>query len=84
MYRAERRFAIEMMAQTEPMSEAIEYVRKAYQRDPEDSDVIDSYARVEYLSGNLREAQRIVRKGGNYYMGNPYFEQLRTAVLGGS
>ncbi len=66
------------------LSEAIECIRKAYQLDSEDSDVIDSYARVEYLSGNLQEAQRIVRKGGNYYKGNPYFEQLRAAILGGS
>ncbi len=64
--------------------EALEYVQKAYQRDTEDPDVIDGYARVEYLSGNRSEARRIVLKGGRYYEGNPFFEQFRALVLGGN
>jgi spermidine synthase len=61
---------------------AVQYIQKAYQLDPDDPDVIDGYARVAYLSGNLRKARCIVRKGGNYYKGNPIFEQLRAAILG--
>lgn len=63
-------------------AEAIEYVHKAYELDSEDPDVIDGYARVEYLSGNLENAKRIVNKGGNYYKANPYFEQMRAIILG--
>jgi hypothetical protein len=44
--------------------------------------VIDGYARVEYLSGNRAEARHIVLKGGRYYEGNAFFEQLRAVILG--
>jgi spermidine synthase len=67
-----------------PADEALDYLRKAYQLDPEDPDVIDGYARVEYLSGNISAARRIVRKGGDYYKSNPNFEQRRTAILSGN
>lgn len=70
------------LAEQRPSAEAIEYVRKAYQLDSEDPDVIDGYARVEYLSGNRAEARHIVLKGGRYYEGNSFFEQLRAAILG--
>jgi spermidine synthase len=66
------------------LDEGIDYVHKAYELDSEDPDVIDGYARAEYLSGNLPEAKRIVEKGGNYYKVNPYFEQLRAIILGGN
>ena len=69
------------LASVRSASEALEYVRRAYQLDPVDSNVIDGYARVEYLNGDLKEARRIVLKGGNYYKGNPYFESLRTEIL---
>jgi tetratricopeptide (TPR) repeat protein len=62
-------------------SEALEYVRKAYRLDPGDPNVIDAYARVEYLNGDIKEAKRIVLRGGNYYKGNPYFESLRAEIL---
>jgi spermidine synthase len=67
-----------------PAAEAVDYLRKAYQRDSEDPDVIDGYARVEYLIGNISKARRIVRKGGDYYKSNPLFEQRRTAILSGN
>ena len=70
------------LASQQPSAEAIEYVRKAYQLDTEDPDVIDAYARVEYLSGNRKEARHIVLKGGRYYEGNAFFDQLRAAILG--
>ena len=70
------------LAGQQPSAEAIEYVRKAYRLDTEDPDVIDAYARVEYLSGNRSEARHIVLKGGRYYEGNAFFEQLRAAILG--
>jgi tetratricopeptide (TPR) repeat protein len=65
-------------------TEAIQYLRKAYQLDSEDPEVIDGYARVQYLSGNIPEARRIVLKGGHYYKGNPFFEERRSAILGGN
>jgi hypothetical protein len=61
--------------------ESLEYVRKAYQLDSEDPDVIDGYARVEYLSGNRSEARSIVLKGGRCYEGNAFFEQFRAVVM---
>ena len=70
------------LAEQRPSAEAIEYLRKAVQMDPDEPEVIDGYARVEYLSGNLAEAKRIILKGGDYYKGNRSFEQFRAAVLG--
>ncbi len=75
-------FLIEQKLSTGTIDEGIEYVHKAYELDSDDPEVIDGYARAAYLSGNLREAKRIVLKGGNYYKGNPYFENLRTIILG--
>ena len=63
-------------------TQAIDCVQKAYRLDPRDPDVIDGYARVEYMTGNLAEARRAVVKGGDYYQGNRYYGQLRTMVLG--
>ncbi len=72
------------LAELKSGAQATENVKKAYRLDPEDPAVIDGYARVEYLLGNFSEARRIVLKGGSYYKGNPLFQQLRTAVLGGN
>ncbi len=72
------------LIEQKPSTEAMEYVHKAYELDSEDPEVIDGFARAEYLSGNLQEAKRIVEKGGSYYKGNPYFEKLRTVILGGN
>ncbi|MGE5172508.1 MAG: fused MFS/spermidine synthase [Betaproteobacteria bacterium] len=72
------------LGEQRPDTKAIEYLRKAYRLDPVDPEVIDGYARVEYLSGNMSEARRIVLEGGNYYKGNPFFEKLRAAILGGN
>jgi spermidine synthase len=70
------------LAEQGPGAEAIAYARKAYHLDPGDPDVIDGYARVAYLNGKLSKARCIIRKGGDYYKGNPFFEQLRAAILG--
>ncbi len=70
------------LAQHGAGAEAIRCLARAYKRDSEDPLVIDGYARVEYLTGNIPEARRIILKGGRYYQGNPLFEQLRTAVTG--
>ncbi len=67
----------------QPGNEAAEYLGKAYHLDPEEPEVIDGYARALYLSGNISDARRIVRKGGDYYKGNPNFEQRRAAILSG-
>ncbi len=69
------------LASLNPSPEAMEYVRKAYRLDPEDADVIHGYAQVAFLSGNRSEARRVVLDGGNYYKGNPFFEELRAAIL---
>jgi Flp pilus assembly protein TadD len=69
------------LAEQHPSAEAIEYLRRADRLDPGDPDVIDGYARVEYLNGNLSEARRIILKGGDYYKGNRDFEEFRAAVL---
>ncbi len=72
------------LAGLRPGAEALEYVRKAYRLDPDDPDVIDGYARVAYLNGNIEEARKIVQKGGGYFKVNPAFGKLREAVLGGT
>jgi len=72
------------LAQHGAGADAIRYLARAYQRDSEDPLVIDGYARVEYLSGNIPEARRIILKGGSYYLGNPLFEELRAAVIKGT
>ncbi len=64
--------------------EGIGFLQKAYGLDSEDPDVIDGYARAEYLGGHFQEAKRIVERGGSYYKSNPYFEQLRTAIMSGN
>lgn len=64
--------------------EAAAYLQKAYQLDPEEPDVVDGYARALYLNGNISEARRIVRKGGDYYKTNPFLEQRRAAMLSGN
>ncbi len=66
------------------LDEGIGYLHKAYELDSDDPDVIDGFARAEYLSGHLQEAKRIVERGGSYYKGNPSFEQLRTAIMSGN
>ena len=68
----------------QPGPEAAAYLRKAYQLDPEVPEVVDGYARALYLNGNISEARRIVRKGGDYYKTNPFFEQRRAAMLSGN
>ncbi len=70
------------LAEQRPNTESIEYLQKAYRLDPHDPNVIDGYARVEYLNGNESEARGIVLKGGRYYKGNPDFEKLRQLILG--
>ncbi len=72
------------LARMRDNTDALDCVRKAYRLDPEDPDVIDGYARVQYIAGNLAEARRAVLRGGGYYKGNPFFEQLRSAILGGN
>ena len=72
------------LAKLRPGTKAVEYLRKAYREDPEDPDVVHGYALVTYLSGDVADARQIVLKGGNYYKGNPFFEKLRSAILGGS
>jgi len=65
-------------------SEARSFLERAYRLDPESYNVVDGYARVLYLSGDVSGARRIVLKGGNYYKGNQYFEELRAKILGKS
>ncbi len=72
-------FLLKQPAGTE---EALGYLRKAYERDPDEPGVIDGYARAMYLSGSIPEARRIVRKGGDYYKSDPYFGKCRAAILG--
>ncbi len=72
------------LAKLRPGTDALGYARKAYRLDPDDPDVIDGYARVAYLEGNIEEARRIVQKGGDYFKGRPAYEKLRDAVLGGT
>jgi spermidine synthase len=72
------------LAKLQPSPDALEYVRKAYRLAPDDPDVIDSYVRVAYLVGNIDEARKIVRKGGDYFKGNSAFEKRREAILGGT
>jgi spermidine synthase len=69
------------LAETRPGTEAINYARRAYQLDPEDPEVIDGYARVLYLCGDLAEARRTVLRGGDYYKNNAGFEQMRKIIL---
>jgi spermidine synthase len=61
--------------------ESISFLRKAYQLAPENPEVIDSYARVVYLAGDVSQARRIVLKGGRYYEGNPAFKEFRARLL---
>ncbi len=68
----------------QPGTEAAAYLQKAYRLDPEEPEVVDGYARALYLNGNISEARRIVRKGGDYYKTNPFFEQRRAAMLSGN
>ena len=48
------------LAETRPGPEAIDLARRAYQRDPEDADIIDTYVRVLYGGG---ETDRIAGRG---------------------
>jgi tetratricopeptide (TPR) repeat protein len=63
-------------------TEALQYLRRAYQVDSEYPQVIDGYARVLYLTGDISQARSIVLKGGKYYKGNPLLEKHRAAILG--
>jgi spermidine synthase len=69
------------LAEIRPDAEAVNYARRAYQLDPEDPDVIDGYARILYLCGDLAEARRAVLRGGDYYKNNADFEQMRKIIL---
>jgi spermidine synthase len=65
-------------------SDALDCVRKAYRLAPKNPEVINGYARVAYVTGNLSEARHIVLKGGNYYQGNRDYEMTRATILEGS
>lgn len=46
------------LADIRSSADALDCVRKAYWLDPEDPEVINGYARVAYVTGNLSEARR--------------------------
>jgi spermidine synthase len=57
------------------------YLGRAYNLAPRNPAVINGYARVLYLAGDIRSAREIVRAGGAYYEGNPAFGELRSRIL---
>lgn len=70
------------LAQQRSGAKAVQLLGKAYKLDSEDPGIIDGYARAMYMLGDITDAKRIVKKGGDYYKANPLFDQLRAAILG--
>jgi spermidine synthase len=58
------------------------YLQRAYKLAPRNPAVINGYAHVMYLAGDIQSAGDIVLTGGRYYEGNPSFERMRAKILG--
>lgn len=58
-----------------------EYLQKAYMLAPKNPAVINGYAQVTFLAGDIRRSRKIVLAGGGYYEGNPAFERIRAKIL---
>jgi spermidine synthase len=69
-------------AQRESVQTGEKHLHRAYELAPKNPAVINGYAHVLYLAGDLDRARDIVNAGGRYYEGNPIFEGVRAKVLG--
>jgi cytochrome c-type biogenesis protein CcmH/NrfG len=72
------------LAQQELVLAGEEYLQTAYELAPENPAVINGYAYVMYLAGDIHSARDIVNAGDNYFEGNPSFEGVRAMILGDS
>jgi spermidine synthase len=61
--------------------EAQQLMRKAYQLARKNPDVINGYAEVMYLSGDISTARKVVQEGQKNLKENPSFKTLRAKIL---
>jgi len=61
--------------------EALGYLKNAYKLEPKTPIIIDTFAWITYLSGDLETAREIVRTGGHYFEKNARFKNHREVIL---
>lgn len=70
-----------LLAGRRSFAEALDLLRRAHALAPREPNVIDSYAWLSYLLGELDTARLVVKEAGSYYEGNPDFEKRRRTIL---
>ncbi len=70
-----------LMAGQRSFYEALDLLKRAYEAVPNQLDVIDSYAWLNYLLEDRVNARLVVREGGIYHEGNPEFTKRRQTIL---
>lgn len=70
------------LAKQGSFQEGKKYLQRGYELAPANPEIINGYAQVVYLAGDLHRAREIVNAGGRYFEENVSFAELRSKILG--